>query len=269
MDETNIPSRDDDYRAFQQLIAAADGPAYARRARRVHDAFEQLLPDAASSATNGSRSCVCRWAGCTPSPARGRPAPCLPDDESLELLRRLHEELQPHLRVPLTPTTALRTLKATLVELIDGLERFNCRWQEHVHGLDVQPINELRDGYNRYYVLEKECALRNRRGGAIRLSTVAAADGRQHSATAAAVGRATAPLICGGTPMSLVPVIREQICFAQLHRRICSTRFPRMTGSANRPKASAILPGRSAIWPGPSIAWRWSACAAGRPTMRR
>jgi hypothetical protein len=162
MDETNIPSRDDDPRAFQQMIAATDGPAYVRRARRVHDAFEQLLHQCRQQRDEWlmfvrlSLGTLYALAGSWEAVR-----PCLQDDESLELLRRLHDELQPHLRVPIAPTTSVRALKATLAELIDGLKRFNRRWREHIHKLDVQPINELRDGYNRYYVLEKECALRN------------------------------------------------------------------------------------------------------------
>ena len=32
-----------------------------------------------------------------------------------------------------------------------------------MEGVDLEPVNRLRDGYNRYYVLEKECALRSTR----------------------------------------------------------------------------------------------------------
>jgi hypothetical protein len=48
-------------------------------------------------------------------------------------------------------------------ELAESLERFNRRWLEFLRGVDVGPVNELRDGYNRYYLLEKECALRSPR----------------------------------------------------------------------------------------------------------
>ena len=44
-----------------------------------------------------------------------------------------------------------------------SIDRFNKRWLNYVHTLDLTRINELRDGYNRYYLLEKECAMRSAR----------------------------------------------------------------------------------------------------------
>ena len=40
---------------------------------------------------------------------------------------------------------------------------FNRRWRQFLDAVDLRPINELRDGYNRYYVLEKEFAVRSAR----------------------------------------------------------------------------------------------------------
>jgi hypothetical protein len=44
---------------------------------------------------------------------------------------------------------------------VESLERFNERWQRYVYQLDLAPVNEVREDYNRYYLLEKECAMRN------------------------------------------------------------------------------------------------------------
>ena len=55
----------------------------------------------------------------------------------------------------------MRVLRAALDELIESLEHFNRRWLEHVRGLDLGPLNALRADYNRYYLLEKECAVRS------------------------------------------------------------------------------------------------------------
>jgi hypothetical protein len=161
MDET-IPSRDDDHRTFQQMMAFADGPAYARRARRVHGAFEDLLGRCRKKrdewltfvrvALGTLRGLAGSWEALRP---------CVRDDESLDILRRLYDELQPRLRVPVEPTTSIRKRRAALAELIDGLERFNRRWLAYAAELDLRPINELREGYNRWYLLEKELALRN------------------------------------------------------------------------------------------------------------
>jgi hypothetical protein len=160
MDETTIPDRDNP--EFQQLVAAFDGPAYARRARRVHDAFEQLLEK--GRVQRDEWLAFVRIALGTLHALAGswdNLRPLLRDDDSLDSLRSLHADLQPRLRVAVEPTTSVRAHKSTLTELVDGLERFNRRWREYIDKLDLQPINELRDGYNRWYVLEKECALRN------------------------------------------------------------------------------------------------------------
>lgn len=43
------------------------------------------------------------------------------------------------------------------------IDRFNRRWTHYLRRLDLAPLNRLREDYNRYYVLEKECALRSAR----------------------------------------------------------------------------------------------------------
>jgi hypothetical protein len=50
-----------------------------------------------------------------------------------------------------------------LRELCESLLHFNQRWQAFLQTVDLTPINHLRDAYNRYYLLEKECALRSAR----------------------------------------------------------------------------------------------------------
>lgn len=78
-------------------------------------------------------------------------------------MRQLHRELEPRLRIPVEPTSSLRRLRRALVELIESTERFNRGWKPFLEAVDLARVNELRDGYNRWYVLEKECALRSPR----------------------------------------------------------------------------------------------------------
>jgi len=54
-------------------------------------------------------------------------------------------------------------LRRSLRELNESLEHFNERWQAFLSKVDLTAVNEMRDGYNRYYVLEKECAVRSAR----------------------------------------------------------------------------------------------------------
>src|SRR5262249_6361771 len=79
----------------------------------------------------------------------------------LEVLRRLHEELNPRLRATIVPTRSQRELRQALRELQASIERFNRRWHELLSKLDLTAVNKLREGYNRYYVLEKDGAIRS------------------------------------------------------------------------------------------------------------
>jgi hypothetical protein len=54
-------------------------------------------------------------------------------------------------------------LPRTLRTLRESLETFNRRWLDFLPTVDMTPVNEARDGYNRYYLLEKECAMRSPR----------------------------------------------------------------------------------------------------------
>ena len=50
-------------------------------------------------------------------------------------------------------------MRAALDDLREAIERFNQRWLAFVSKLDLEKLNALRDGYNRFYLMEKECAL--------------------------------------------------------------------------------------------------------------
>ena len=57
-----------------------------------------------------------------------------------------------------TPDTR-RRLRTIARDLITSAERFNRRWTEHLNRIDLGPINDQIDRYNRYYLLEKECVV--------------------------------------------------------------------------------------------------------------
>lgn len=48
-------------------------------------------------------------------------------------------------------------------DLISSVLRFNRRWSAFVGQLNLQPLNQRIDQYNRYYVLEKECVVGSHR----------------------------------------------------------------------------------------------------------
>ncbi len=56
-----------------------------------------------------------------------------------------------------------RKLGVAAKELVASVERFNRRWTRFVAQTNADLINAQIDGYNRYYVLEKECSLNSAR----------------------------------------------------------------------------------------------------------
>ena len=86
-------------------------------------------------------------------------AALLDNQEELETLEGLRQDLDPRLRLPPAPTKSARVIRRALAELRGAIQRFNSRWQAFIGGLDLRRANELRERYNQFYVLEKECAL--------------------------------------------------------------------------------------------------------------
>lgn len=89
--------------------------------------------------------------------------PLMDGEDPIEALRRMQDELRPRLRTTVEPTMSPRALRRALKELRESITRFNRLWREFLAGLDLSGVNALRDDYNRYYLLEKECALRSPR----------------------------------------------------------------------------------------------------------
>jgi hypothetical protein len=147
---------------LQQLLSHYGGPAYVRRGRRVQEAFDQLLARCQSQREEWLELVRIRLGTLYALAGDWTLIGSLLDNTGqLDALRQMHEELQPELRAPVEPTTSSRRIRLALEELAESLIRFNARWQRFLEELDLSPVNELRDGYNRYYLLEKECALLN------------------------------------------------------------------------------------------------------------
>lgn len=161
MEEMPIAGRDEK-QLFQELLGQYDGPAYIRRWRRVRDAWETVLTTCAKE-----REDKLKWPAILLGQLHGLAGewnnlrPLLADEDQVGVLQSLEAELQPRLRVPVARTTSSRRLRSALAELADSLERFNAKWLAYLQGIDLGPINTLREGYNRWYVFEKECATRS------------------------------------------------------------------------------------------------------------
>jgi hypothetical protein len=151
----------DENAAFKAVIGQYDGPAFARRARHVDGALASLLDSSREQREKLLKmvkihlgllhALAGEWAALRPLCA----------DDQLQILRDLFTELEPRLRVCVERVTSLRSLRHALAELVESLDTFNRRWDNYLASLDLTSVNELREGYNRWYVLEKEFAVRS------------------------------------------------------------------------------------------------------------
>lgn len=163
MDEVPIPSVDD-RDAFKTFVGIYGGPAYIRRAREVEAALEHVLARCRKQRDDWLAMVRLRLGMLKALAGDWAPlAPLLANEEQLRHLEKMHGELAPRLRTPVAVTSSRRLLRRALRELRDSMEIFNRRWLNYLPKVDLSWVNELRDGYNHYYVLEKECAVRSPR----------------------------------------------------------------------------------------------------------
>lgn len=149
-----------DQQLSQGLLGRFDAPAFARRALQVEAACADLLQrcrreraerlDMVRLYLGTLQALAVDWAWL---------GPFLASEEDLNLVRELHGALQPRLRAPVAPARTDRTLRRGLREFLEGLERFNRRWRRFLGEVDLTAVNRLRADYNRWYLLEKECAM--------------------------------------------------------------------------------------------------------------
>jgi hypothetical protein len=76
-------------------------------------------------------------------------------------LQQLFDLWRPGLRRPVATTSSTETLRDASGRLIESFQRFNRRWRKFVAELPLERLNELREAYNRNFLLEKECAVRS------------------------------------------------------------------------------------------------------------
>jgi hypothetical protein len=81
-------------------------------------------------------------------------------------LRDYHSDWKPVLRAATQSADSPQMWTRCIGELIKSFERFNVRWTEYAESYDLSRVNALRDGYNKYYVIEKSCAFDSDRIGA-------------------------------------------------------------------------------------------------------
>jgi hypothetical protein len=174
-----LGGRDEGLRLRMMIAAQYDAPAYIRRARAVEAALEGLLGRCRRQRDEwlfGVRLHI----GALRAGAGGWSTlrHLLADDEQVAVLEQLHAEAGDPAVSMTGPTTAAGR-RRELRRLRASIERFNRRWTAFIGDIDLGEVNRLRDGYNRYFLLEKECAVgpgRTLSNGFCRLPPLTAAD---------------------------------------------------------------------------------------------
>ena len=144
---------------IRELLGLFDVPAFARRGQDVeHSRFRlrHRLEQVRSGMLDMVRLRLKQWAAACPGP-----------DLALTIFRARIDDLWLLARVPAPPwarsAESPRRLRVIGRDLITSVERFNRRWNTHLSGIDLEPLNGQIRNYNKYYVLEKECVLKSTR----------------------------------------------------------------------------------------------------------
>jgi hypothetical protein len=162
MDDQPLLNRDDGGRIFQQVMAQFDAPAYVRRAHRVQHAWEDLIAQCRRQRDEWLMMVVIRLGTLRKlAGSWDRLLPYLANADQIDVLQRLWDDLKPDLQIRIERTALEKKLRRALMRLAADMDAFNRRWAAFLPTVDLAGVNKLRDDYNRYYVLEKECAVRS------------------------------------------------------------------------------------------------------------
>jgi hypothetical protein len=155
MSDVFVPGYQDGTQLFKQVMGQFGAPAYMRRARRAEDLLESIL-----------ELCRARYEE-ELIPIRSKLA------HVEGLAKRQNDVALMDLVGPLCSALKADTIaddvsvakpagaaaRQMFAELCDSIGRFNRRWAAFLAELDLAPVNDALDKYNRYYVFEKECAV--------------------------------------------------------------------------------------------------------------
>jgi hypothetical protein len=146
---STIANNTDESSFFKYVLARFDGPAYIRRGRRTEESLGSLLDHCRFEYDKGLAA------------VRKKAVRLLPliDKVAAEALRELFLLLGIALDAQAMHPTSEKSLRRALSEFRESVDRFNSRWKKFLERVDLTAVNEARAGYNRYYLLEKECAV--------------------------------------------------------------------------------------------------------------
>lgn len=163
-------------REFLELAAQYDTPAFIRRANRTAEAAEEVFHKAEKQRFELLELARTRlamlgamvnheWERLEPILQTATPEPGQTQTTVPQWLARLHADWAPELRGSIESTESTSKLRRAVKDLASSFTRFNQRWQRYCNEFNFDHVNQIRQDYNNYYVVEKACAFDSERIG--------------------------------------------------------------------------------------------------------
>lgn len=143
---------------FQTLIATVDTPAFLRRTQGVEAEWNSIVSRCRRQREKWLEMPCMRLARLL---ALIDEHPHNSDILTVTVIAEIHGIADELNVAPKTAAPALLTgnsIRTALRDFRTSVSRFNTRWQKFLDEVDLTRVNELREGYNEFYVFEKECA---------------------------------------------------------------------------------------------------------------
>ncbi len=155
---------------LRRLLGLFDTPAFTRRGQELDETLERLHARCRRERERLGEMVAVRlrqWARLATGPRDG-----------MDLFWESPEALGNALGQPPLPWAVVagstRRRRGAARDLSASVVRFNRRWTQFLLDFDLRSVNQTIDQYNRYYLIEKECALGSARLAALHFRTIPA-----------------------------------------------------------------------------------------------
>ena len=145
---------------LKMLLEQGEEPAFLRRAKSVHDAWESVIQRCQAHREERLRGPQMHL-GNLARQLKGdwsRLSPFLADEFQLPLISALYEEWKPQLPKVANLASPWSTIRSSIVIFVESGQRFNIAWNKFLSDVDLDEVNRLRSEYNQFYPVEKAAA---------------------------------------------------------------------------------------------------------------
>ena len=145
---------------LKALVELGEDPAFMQRAQKVNEAWTQLRKQCRSQ-----RELMLRWPWMHLNILASRLknnwsqlARYLADEGQVVYFEALYKDWKGLLESSTTSTNSWSSTRRILGDFVDSVDRFNGKWSEFLHDVNLEEVNRLRRDYNTHYPVEKTCA---------------------------------------------------------------------------------------------------------------